>query len=510
MRIRSIVVISVALQLFGWSATAAIPRTGVQEKVEEICSRPPLATAAVGVFAVTMDGDTLVSVNSRMKLVPASNVKLITTGLALNTLGADYRFETRLGYSGEVSDGVLHGDLYIIGGGDPTTASKADCAEPVSAVFGSWRRILSEAGITEIEGRVIADPRFFDCVTPEGMGWTYDDLGTNYGAGPVGLNFFENAQNFLVTPGGEVGAAPDVSPRYPDTPWMSYSNHALTGKARTRNTIYYINTHLAPVGEFAGSFPSDRKGGYTLECSNRFAPYTCAYYFCKFLKEKGLDVKGGYADISPSGFVRSVPGVADSGERAREIGELTILGSSFSPRLALIARDTNCESDNFFAETLLKATAVSRGYSSRYDSCVTAAEEALSEMGLNPAYGCRIFDGSGLSRKNYVSPSFFVSFLRAMASSPVSEAYMASLPYPGGKGTLEFKFPSADAQTRGRIRMKSGSMNGILCYSGYILPSDGDPAHTIVFSLLVNNAVGSSWVITPPVDRIIEALTAEN
>ncbi len=508
MSLRAINVISVALLLFGWSATAAIPQTTTQQTVEEICARPPLASAVVGVFAVTMDGDTLASYNPRVRLVPASNIKLITTGLALSALGADFRFETRLGYSGSVRDGVLHGDLYIIGGGDPTTGSKSDCAEPLAATFADWHRLLVKAGIGSIEGRIIADPRYFDTVTPEGMGWTYDDLGTNYGAGPVGLNFFENAQNFLVTPGVE-GSAPDISPRYPDTPWMSYSNHALTGKARTRNTVYYINTHLAPVGEFAGSFPSDRKG-YTLECSNRFAPFTCAYYFYNFLQDKGVKVKDGYADVSPSGYVRTAPGVLDAGVRAKEAGELSIIGSTYSPRLSAIVRDTNCESDNFFAETLLKALAVRKGRSTQSGDCIAAAEDALAAMGLNPASGCRLFDGSGLSRKNYVSAAFFVDFLAKMAASSVGEAYIASLPYPGGKGTLEFKFPSADGQMRGRIRMKSGSMNGILCYSGYILSSDGDPARTIVFSLLTNNSVGSSWVITPPVDRIIEALAAEN
>ncbi len=506
---RTIGILSVALLLSVWSATAAIPRTKAQTTVDEACSRPPLASAAVGVFAVTMDGDTLASFNPRTRLVPASNMKLITTGLALSTLGADFRFETRIGYSGEIRDGALCGDLYLIGGGDPTTGSKSDCAEPVAAVFGEWYRLLSKAGITSVRGSVIADPRYFDTVTPEGMGWTYDDLGTNYGAGPVGLNFFENAQNFLITPGDAPGDAPNISPRYPDTPWMSYSNRALTGKARTRNSVYYINTHLAPVGEFAGSFPSDRKG-YTLEGSNRFAPYTCAYYFYNFLKDKGVEVSGGYADVSPSGFVRTAPGSLDEGTRACAASELTMLGSTFSPRLALIARDTNCESDNFFAETLLKALAVSKGYSSDYDSCTAAAEEVLSALGLNHASGCRIFDGSGLSRKNYVSASFFVNFLSKMASGPVGEAYMASLPYPGGKGTLEFKFPSAGEEMRRRIRMKSGSMNGILCYSGYILPSDGNTARTIVFSVLTNNAVGSSWVVSPPIDRIIEALAAEN
>ncbi len=509
MRLRTISAISVALLLSAWGATAGIPQTRAQEVVDAVVSRPPLASSAVGVFAMSMDGDTLALHNARVKFVPASNMKLITTGLALVSLGENFRYETSLGYDGIIVDGVLKGDLYIIGGGDPTTGSKAQCAEPVDALFASWLKILRTAGISSIDGSVIGDPRYLSAVTPEGMGWTYDDLGTNYGAGPTGLNFFENAQNFSIKPGTAPGQKPDIQPRYPETPWMTFVNHATTGAPRSRNSVYYINTHLSPCGEFAGSFPVDRKG-YTLECSNRFGAYTCAHYFCKYLRTNGVSVSEGPADISPSGHVRQTPGMLEEGGRASDAGSITKIGSTGSAALKSIARETNCESDNFFAETLLKTLSVKRGGSADYDSCILAAESALASLGLNPASGCRIFDGSGLSRKNYVSPSFFVNFLTAMARSSVSGAYLASLPQPGGKGTLEYKFHSRDAAFRSRIRMKSGSMNGILCYSGYILPADGDLSHAVVFSILTNNCTASSWAVSPQIDKIIEALAAEN
>ncbi len=509
MRLRTISAISVALLLSAWGATAGIPQTRAQEVVDAVVSRPPLASSAVGVFAMSMDGDTLALHNARVKFVPASNMKLITTGLALVSLGENFRYETSLGYDGTIVDGVLKGDLYIIGGGDPTTGSKAQCAEPVDALFASWLKILRTAGISSIDGSVIGDPRYLSAVTPEGMGWTYDDLGTNYGAGPTGLNFFENAQNFSIKPGTAPGQKPDIQPRYPETPWMTFVNHATTGAPRSRNSVYYINTHLSPCGEFAGSFPVDRKG-YTLECSNRFGAYTCAHYFCKYLRTNGVSVSEGPADISPSGHVRQTPGMLEEGGRASDAGSITKIGSTGSAALKSIARETNCESDNFFAETLLKTLSVKRGGSADYDSCILAAESALASLGLNPASGCRIFDGSGLSRKNYVSPSFFVNFLTAMARSSVSGAYLASLPQPGGKGTLEYKFHSRDAAFRSRIRMKSGSMNGILCYSGYILPADGDLSHAVVFSILTNNCTASSWAVSPQIDKIIEALAAEN
>ena len=119
-------------------------------------------------------------------------------------------------------------------------------------------------------------------------------------------------------------------------------------------------------------------------------------------------------------------------------------------------------------------------------------------------------DGSGLSRKNYVSPAFFVRFLRKMMTLPVWKPFFASLPVPGTKGTLEDRFPKATQEFRDRIHMKTGSMNGVRCFSGYILAADGDPAHTVIFSVLVNNCPERSFQLVPPLDAIIEAIAAEN
>ena len=501
---------TVALLLSAWSATAAIPpATEAQRTVSRICRQDPLNNSLTGVFALRMDGDTVAAVNIRQKLVPASNVKLLTTGLALHLLGADYRFETRLACSGEITDGVLKGDLYILGGGDPTTGARTDCAEALTTTFGRWAQLLADAGITRIEGRVLGDPRFFSETTPQNLGWTYDDLGTNYGAGPLGLNFFENAQNFYVTPGPSVGSAPSVRPRYPDTPWMRYSVSATTGAARSSNTLYYVNTGFGPFGEVAGSFPVDRRG-YTLECSNLFGAYTCAYYFCNYLKEKGISVEGGYGDVTTRGEIRTDLVFGGARDRAPGWEELRVLGSARSVALAEIVRDTNYESDNFYAETLLRMISRQSGRGTGPDDCSDAALEAFRALGLRTDGACQQFDGSGLSRKNYVSPEFFVRFLKRMTTLPAWDAYFASLPVPGAKGTLENRFPDAEQEFKDRIHMKTGSMNGVRCLSGYILAADGDPAHTIVFSLLVNNCTAPGRVATDAIDAIILAIAAEN
>ncbi len=510
---------AVALLLItGWGAiadargaAAAETSRSAAEKIAEICSNDALASSVVGILALTMDGDTIVAVNPELKMVPASNVKLITTGLALKVLGKDFRFSTGLAYSGSIQGGVLKGDLYIVGGGDPTTGANNVCADPLESLFSRWLGILRGAGIRSIEGRIIADPRFFDSPNSENLGWSYDDLGTNYGTGPQGLNFFENAQNFHITPGAAPGARPKIEARYPQTPWMSYSVTAVTGGKGTANTVFYVNTPLAPVGDFGGSFPVDRNG-YTYKGSNRFGAYTCAYYFLNYLKDKGMRVSGGCADIDPRGMIRTEPGRYANSEAALPKEKLTDIGNTLSANLASIIYETNHESDNFFAEALLKMTGLNSGYSCFGDGSLKAAEQILASMGLPVRGRCQLADGSGLSRKNYISASYFVDFLTAMTKEPEFDVYLKSIPVPGSRGTIEHKFFfTGGVVLRERIHMKSGSMNGIRCYSGYILPSgDGDMSRTIAFSVMTNNVTVSSWAASPLVDAIIMAIAAEN
>lgn len=499
-----------ALLLSGGSAFAASPRTEAQRRVNDIFSREPFTTGVTSCLAVRMNGDTLVSINRLQRMVPASNMKLITTGVALKVLGPDFRFETRLGYTGEIQDSVLVGNLYILGGGDPTTGSRTPCACSSSETFGRWARIIREAGIRRIDGLVVGDPRYFTDPTSEGLGSSYEDIGFGYGIGPTGLNFFQNMQFFLVNPGVAVGQRAYVQPRYPDTPWMTFRNGTVTGAPRTANTLYYIPDEFDPRAEVRGQFPIDRRG-YQLECSNMFGAYTCAYQFHQYLSKAGIKT-GGYADIDSRGAIRT--DLADGGKtcgQAAPWAGITVIGSCKSPALRSIIDDTNYTSDNFYAETLFRQIGRRSFGTTLQDSCCVAVSEVLRSMGLPVKHNCDIFDGSGLSRKNYVSADFFVRFLRAMAKSDVFDPYYHSLPRPGmHKTSLENRFHKAPRELTERIHMKSGSMNGVRCFSGYIDSPDGDPAHMVVFSVMTNNVTESSFRVYPLIDDIISAVAAEN
>lgn len=499
-------IITVLLLCLSGTLAGARP-TETQKLISGYAGKEPLRSGIVGILAVRENGDTLASFNRLVKLVPASNVKLITTGLALTRLGAGWRFRTSLAYSGEIRDSVLFGDLYIVGGGDPTTGSRSKCAEPVEATFGTFKSLLDYAGVRRIDGRIVADPRCFSRPS-QSPAWQYEDLGFNYGAGPEGLNFFENAQNFAVIPSSP-GLPPVIRPIYPETPWMSWTISATTGEARSANTLYYLNSGSGPWGEFFGSFPTDRNS-YTFQASNRFGPWTYAYYFYNYLLSNGISVDGGYADISPRGLVRSDLLYSDLGYPALPADSLKVLGSKLSPALSAIVADTNVESDNFYAETVFTALGLEmRGTPDRGEA-VTAEETLLRGMGLNPLNSCTLVDGSGLSRKNYVSADFFVRFLRKMYRGKARRAFVDSLPIPGRKGTLQNRMNGVPDDVRSRIRMKSGSMNGVRCFSGYILPAPGEKDdRTVAFSVLTNNIPGNSATVFAILDEIILSLAAE-
>lgn len=229
------------------STNKARSKTKAQRYVESISRSESLKSSVLGVLALTEGGDTLASWNSGQRMVPASTMKLITTGLAIHRLGPDFKYVTRIGYSGSIKDGILDGDLYIVGGGDPTIASKDSIAIPRAKLFAQWKSFLDKAGIKKINGKVIGDGRYFDGPIEHDT-WSYQDIGTAYGAGGNGLCFYENAQDFRVSAGPSVGSPVNVTVSFPNTPWMRYEYPCRTAPAGTGDQLYLStpNSFLTP------------------------------------------------------------------------------------------------------------------------------------------------------------------------------------------------------------------------------------------------------------------------
>ena len=477
----------------------------LQSRIEALAGDDTFSQSVVGICARTADGQTLVDINSGIMMLPASNMKLVSTGAALHALGSDWQFETSIGYDGTIEDGTLRGDLYIIGGGDPTLGSKDSIAVALEHTYAQWEAMIRVAGISRIDGRIIGDGRAFEGMAEEPT-WLLEDAGTYYGTGTTGLMFYENMQSFSVSAGAHVGDAVNIKPYYPEAPWMEFRYNCSTGEEGTGDLLYMYATDLAPVAEIRGTFGVDR-AAKRVDCANKFPEYTCAYYFYNYLKKKGLTCTGGPSDA------RS--GVAPA-------SSLTLLGSSFSPTLDRIAYETNHASNNLFAETLLRTLGKELRQSACYDSSYVALDAVLKELSVDISRGVKVQDGSGLSRQNYVSADFLCRFLDAMMDSPSCGSFLASLPSPGGNGTLQYNMKGQPLALRERIKVKSGSMNGVRCYTGYILPAgytlpsaDGSlpeeiRSKTIVFSILTNNCTSPTWKVRPLLDKIMVTLASAN
>lgn len=536
--------------------------------------------AQVGICIRKVSGKVLTGDGAGKNFLPASNLKLVTCGTALESLGTDFRFQTEVAYSGKVGDdGVLYGDLHIVGGGDPTLGSSDPYAVPRDSLFARWTRAVRAAGIMSIAGSVVGDSRR---MPGEVNGsWMYEDMATYYGATCSALMFNRNCLELSLRPGAaegdpvNVGADAKVwregspgqaSGNCPEddsaavlmpeqAPWMKIENRCVTGPSGSGDRSYLFVSEFAPAARLGGSFALG-KACKSVSYNNPFADFSCAYEFARHLASEGIPCKAVTATSSchPTAvfnITHSHPTAIPAGARAvpspdspscpnhttasgsetvfgfctfDTCGSLTYSGHfapqdslttitvTYSPRLSEIVRETLRVSDNLYAETLLRALTLSNPSDPHLS---TDTEEALKfqaallkDLGLNLSR-TRLADGSGLSRKNSVSPSFMVSFLTAMSSRPCFSDFLGALNTPGPDEAL---LSTADAATRRRIRLKSGSMTGVRCYSGYILPEVSTPQVTsnsprngdiTVFSIMINDATLPQSKLREHIERLL-------
>jgi len=488
---KSLLMVLMLIPLLGFGQNRVQQYIDRQMKTDSL-----LINAVVGILAVDADGNQIAAWNPDMPLLTASTMKTITTGLGYEVLGPDYRFSTRVAYDGWIEKGILHGNLYIVGGADPTLGSRDTIAFPVDSIFGIWAKAVSDAGIRRINGRIVGDDRIYAEENIPGS-WSYGNIGYDYGSGTSGLSFCENLTYFEIEAGEVVGDPVRITPVGPYSPYMTYINEALTGeKGDGDNTEYYASS-ISPVGKFVGTYGIDAKPR-TLVQSNKYGPATCASEFAAFLRTRGVGCKG-VTDVRAMAAESAVPPQKN----------LTYIAETFSPELRRIVKVTNTISNNFFAETIFKMvgkTLMERktgepcmGIS--YSTATRIIKEYLQDRGVS-TYGYTQDDGSGLSRQNYVSPRFFTRFYEMMAGSPDFKEYLQTFPGPGRPGTLQGVLRKADPAIKKTIYAKSGSLSSVRCYAGYVDSQRG----LIRFAILVNNYDCPTSKVQPKIEGFLEEL----
>jgi len=437
--------------------------------LEKFLQSKGLTHAAVSFKAVDLsNGETIASFNEKMALIPASNMKIVTTATALDTLGDGFRYESQLTYDGLIKDSVLDGNLYFKGSGDPTLGSEFMIGDK-EGFLRDCLTALQKTGIKSIEGDIVVFDQLFgyEGVSPT---WLLEDLNTYYAPGIYGISIFDNTYRIYLqsfAPGTRVKIL-SISPEIPGLQITNDLKASKTGGDRSRISGQFSSFEK----RLYGTIPAKRST-YIVKGSIPDPGLFLADYLFKFLEKNGIVIKGKATTFR---FTQQLP------ENDQFI---TIIQS---PRLPAIVRETNLESNNHYAEHL-------------YQKMLTLDSLSISDYwGRRGLDGESLFmaDGSGLSPTNAVTTDFLTGILIYMyKKTGEMGSFYQSLPIAGKEGTVETFLKKTPLE--GKVRLKSGSISHVQSYSGYV--EDGDRRY--VFSLIVNNFSGTRIALRKAMEELL-------
>lgn len=463
-------------------ATAASASTldALRARVSDILADPAVAAGTWGVAVRSLKShEPLVEINAHRLLTPASTLKILTLAVTADQLGWDYTFETRVAMTGSVKDGVLDGDLVVLGSGDP---SFDDWDGAATAVFGAWAARLKELGITMVGGRIIGND---DVFTDEGYGsgWMWDDMAEDYSAPASGLQFNEGTAQILVTPAAT--GEPAVLSLTPSHTRFPMINRTTTVAAGGATRLAHKALPLTPGAIVSGTIAAD-----AAKQVRNVAIGNPTLYFANALRSaliaNGIDVLGGAVDADD---LVDVPVVDAS----------SVALSHRSPALSSLADTLMKLSQNLYAETFLRTIGRLKGAGGDAESGIDVLKKVLASWGA-PVNELVLADGSGLSRYNLVSPALVVSVLEHVhGDDRLRGPFVASLPVAGKAGTLANRMKGTVAE--GRVQAKTGSFTNARSIAGFVDSADGEP---LAFDIMTNNYAAP----TSQIDRVSDAIVA--
>jgi serine-type D-Ala-D-Ala carboxypeptidase/endopeptidase (penicillin-binding protein 4) len=431
-----------------------------------------------GVFVMSeRDGRVLYSRDGDKSFTPASNMKIYTTAIALDLLGADYRWRTSV-YAEKHPDaaGLIDGDLTLYGRGAPDVVSRAQGdASSLTALADQ----LYQAGVRHVGGDVVGDASYFRGELA-GLGWQWNDLQWYYGAEPSALSVDENSIEVTMSPAAREKESANVVVS-PNQNFVQVINNAKTDKRDAIMSIGIIRDLSDNKVRVWGDFPVGGRA-FSAFLSVHDPALWSALWFKQALTARGIKIDGQ----ARSRDFRDARAEFDP-QRAFEIAHAD------SQPLSKIVKTTNKESNNLFAELILRTIGKERGASApdpdpRKNS-VRGDDEAgtavirswLDARGIETR-SLAIRDGSGLSRLDLVTPEATARLLTAMSGSKAGALFLDSLPVAGRDGTLTSRLRPIE----GRVFAKTGTLTYTHSLSGYAATA-GD--ETLVFSILCNDAI---------------------
>ena len=428
-----------------------------------LTSHPLTGQANISVLVQNLNtGEVIDSYRPDHVVPPASVMKLLTTGAALETMGPGFRFPTILEYTGTIENGVLHGDLYVKGSCDPSLGWKGR-----TAFLDKWLKAIREAGIQKIDGAVIADMTMLDAEA-QNPNWLCEDAGNYYAPGIFALNYYGNTMN-IVLQSGEPGSVAKVLKTEPTVEDIYFINHIRCDKI-TYDGAFVSGLPYSRERYLTGAVPSNL-GTFGVKGDLPNPGLLLARHLTNRLREAGITVKRDatyIADYNPLTPPR------------------TVIYTHYSEPLSEIIKETNVNSNNLYAEALFRYLGTRYTLPGTIHNSQDLLRDYWRRRGVN-IQNAIIKDGCGLAPQDAVSAKTFVQLLTIMSRSENKEAWLASLPVSGQSGTLKSLCPQTELE--GRIHAKSGTIAGTKNFAGYIDMPNGD---TWVFAILINSAPGKA------------------
>jgi serine-type D-Ala-D-Ala carboxypeptidase/endopeptidase (penicillin-binding protein 4) len=457
-------------RLIADSQTApAICPSQLSTAINEIIDRPELRRYRWGIVVKSLNGtNQLYNRDGDRLFIPASNLKLITTAVALRQLGAATKLRTSVYQLPGNSSGT---NLLVVGRGDPSLS-----------IIGlrSIAQQLKQRGTSQI-GQISFDDGYFRGEPIHGD-WEWGDLSTDYAPAINSLMLNQNALSLNVTP-QQIGMP--LAYNWSDLSLNNWQvdNQSLTVATNQESNVNALAAFGKPVLRLTGKLAQNAEPvRIDLPVVNPVDSFISGFRQ-SLIKEK-----------ITIGSTRLVLGQSTIG--------LSEVAAIESPPISELVREANLKSNNVYAEVLLKSigrTHPQANLSSDDTGSLGIAlvKQRLTELGVNPqAY--RISDGSGLSRHNLVAPAAFTQLLSGMATMSEGKLFRDSLPVAGVSGTLKNRLKGTLAQ--GNVQAKTGSMSGINTLAGYINPPQYSP---LVFSIMLNQHDTSTAKMSKIVDEIV-------
>lgn len=477
-------------------------RAALRASIDSLADAPEFHNAFWGILVVDPErGDTLYSRNAGKLFLPASNMKVVTSSVALEQLGPDFTYRTTFVARGPIRDSTLAGDLAVVGRGDPSISDHmwGDAMVPLHAMADS----LLAHGIRRITGKLVAAGNAFPGPVL-GYGWSWEDLESSYSAGVDELLFNEGFSEIRV----HGGAQPGDPVRVETKPARSFPV--------LRSEIVTVAAPVCQAGDASANTPP------------------CPATPNRFARRRELNVRKDTlrGDVIVSGSVVAGDSVRlEVTHRDPDQAYLLALGEALRDRGIVLDSVNVVKSDsagaggdtivtiaskplreilpallkpsqNQIAEVLLRTIGLERGGLGTADSGRKVVERQLETWGVPPStYVIR--DGSGLSRYDYLAPEALVHILDAMRHSPNFQLFYDALPIAGVDGTIKTRMRGTPAENN--VHAKTGSVANARSLSGYVRTAGG---RTLIFSFLANNWTVPAGDVTHVQDVIAARLAA--